>query len=213
MVKESKLFSLIYSGDVHLSSEEKVIPKEDISAVFSAKEMLKKVDDDAERYKKEVSEECERLKEAAQEEGFAEGQKRWNEQIILLEKRRRRVRREMEKIIIPIAIKAAKKIVGDEMSLNEEAIVNIVSNTLRAVSQHQKIIIYVNKNDKEVLDKNKSRLNQIFERLESLSIQEREDVAPGGCIIETEAGIINAQIDNQWRRLEAAFQKVVQKEK
>ncbi|MBI3211529.1 MAG: HrpE/YscL family type III secretion apparatus protein, partial [Simkania negevensis] len=37
------------------------------------------------------------------------------------------------------------------------------------------------------------------------SLEDREDIAPGGCIIETEAGIINASLANQWQALEAAF--------
>ena len=49
------------------------------------------------------------------------------------------------------------------------------------------------------------KIKKIFERLENLSIQERDDIEPGGCIIETEAGIINAQLENQWRSLEIAF--------
>ena len=36
---------------------------------------------------------------------------------------------------------------------------------------------------------------------------------PGGCLIETEAGIINAQLENQWRSLEAAFKAYTEKKK
>jgi type III secretion protein L len=55
------------------------------------------------------------------------------------------------------------------------------------------------------LEQEKQEIKKIFEHLQSLSIQERDDVEPGGCIIETEAGIINAQLENQWRALESAF--------
>jgi type III secretion protein L len=47
----------------------------------------------------------------------------------------------------------------------------------------------------------------MFEQLQFLGVQERPDIAPGGCIIETENGIINASVDNQWKALETAFQK------
>ena len=36
-------------------------------------------------------------------------------------------------------------------------------------------------------------------------------IEPGGCIIETEAGIINAQLENQWRSLENAFESFMKK--
>ena len=41
--------------------------------------------------------------------------------------------------------------------------------------------------------------------LESFVIRERAGIQPGGCVIETEGGIINARLENQWRTLEKAF--------
>ena len=34
----------------------------------------------------------------------------------------------------------------------------------------------------------------------------RDDLQKGGVVIETEAGIVNATIENQWARIERAFQ-------
>ena len=112
---------------------------------------------------------------------------------------------------MPVALKAAKKIVGREMELSDEAIVDIVSNTLKSVSQHKKITIYVNKKDLDALERNRSRLKEIFETLDVLSLRERNDIAPGGCIVETEGGIINAQLENQWRILENALEMLIKK--
>jgi type III secretion protein L len=61
------------------------------------------------------------------------------------------------------------------------------------------------------LEAAKSQIKKVFEHLESLSIQERSDIEPGGCMIETEAGIINAQLENQWRSLEIAFESFMKK--
>ena len=47
----------------------------------------------------------------------------------------------------------------------------------------------------------------MFEQINILSIQEKGDISPGGCIIETETGIINASIENQWNALELAFKR------
>src|SRR5262249_15045025 len=118
-------------------------------------------------------------------------------------------RHELEKTLIPVALKAAKKIVGREIELSEDTIVDIVSNLLKSVSQHKKITIYVNKKDLDSLEAARPRLKKIFESLEVLSLRERQDITPGGCVIETEAGIINAQLENQWRSLEAAFEKLM----
>lgn len=73
--------------------------------------------------------------------------------------------------------------------------------------QNHRITIWVNKADKEALEKEKPALKEKLEQVDSLLIKDRDDVACGGCIIETESGIINASVDNQWRALEAAFER------
>lgn len=208
-----KFFSLIYGEKNKISANQRIIPAEAISQLMDAEEVLLKVKSDAERYKLEVAQECEKLKESAQLAGFAEGYQAWAEHIAKLEEEIRIVRQDLEKLLIPVALKAAKKIVGREIELSEDTIVDIVSNSLKAVSQHKKITIYVNKKDLDPLEHGRPRLKQIFESLEVLSLRERADIARGGCIIETEGGIINAQLENQWSALERAFTSLMRNQK
>ena len=202
-----KIFSLIYQGSIHTSSDQKIVPEGDYSLILSAEEVLQKAQEDAARKKQETEEECKELARQAKEEGFQEGLKSFNEHILGFEREIRRLRHEAQQAILPIALKAAKKIVAQELKLNPDAIVDIVLQAITPIVQSRKVIIYVNKADKEILDAQKSRLREILEQAQVFSIQERSDIEPGGCIIETETGIINATLDNQWRALEAAFEK------
>lgn len=204
-----KLFSLIYGEKNQISGNQKVLPAESIGMLLDAEEVLKKIKDDADRYKLEVVEECEQLKANARIEGFADGYQQWAKQIAELEGEIQKVRSDLEKMLIPVALKAAKKILGKKIELSEDTIVDIVSTALKGVSQHKKITIYVNKRDLEPLEKHRSEIKNVFENLEVLSIRERADIARGGCIIETEGGIINAELENQWVALERAFASLI----
>lgn len=204
-----KFFSLIHGDSIHTAPKTKFIDAEAFSKLLEATEVISTVQKDADQYRKEVVVECEKLKEQAQKEGFEEGFKKWAEHVVKLENEIAKVRKEVEKTIIPVALKAARKIVGREIELSETTIVDIVSNCLKAVSQHKKITIYVNRKDLDALEANRPRIKEIFESLESLSIRERADVAQGGCVIETEGGIINAQLENQWLTLERAFEALM----
>lgn len=208
-----KVFSLIYGDPNRISANQRIIPADAIGSLLDAEEVLTKVKSDAERYKLEVAQECEKLKEEAQAAGFAEGYQTWTEHIAKLEEEIIQVRQDLEKLLIPVALKAAKKIVGREIELSEDTIVDIVSNSLKAVSQHKKITIYVNKKDLDPLEHSRTRLKEIFESLEVLSLRERADIARGGCVIETEGGIINAQLENQWSALERAFASLMRHQK
>lgn len=208
-----KFFSLIHGKSVHVAPKQKVIAKEEIAEIVDAHQILDEVKKDAEEYRKDVVRECEKLKEQAQKEGFEEGYRAWIEHIANLEEEIVKVRKDLEKFLVPVTLKAAKKIVGREIELSEDTIVDIVSNSLKAVSQHKKITIFVNRKDLDPLEHHRPQLKQIFESLEVLSLRERADVAPGGCIIETEGGIINAQLENQWRVLENALEVILKKKK
>jgi len=202
-----KFFSLIYQGDIHTSTDDKVIPAEEYSTLLDAATVLEKSKEDAQTYRKAVEEECEKLREEARNTGFEEGLATFNEHLIAFDQSLRNLRLELQNSILPLALKAAKKIVGKELEIHPETIVDIVLQTIAPATQNQRITIYVNKADKEVLEANKPRIKKVLEHIQSLSIQDRPDVVQGGCIIETESGIINATIENQWRALESAFEK------
>lgn len=204
-----KIFTLIHGDRIHAKPKKKIIPADELTTLQNASDVLDHIKQDAEQYRMQVAQESELVKENAFKEGYQDGFKEWAEHLANFETQLENLHKEMQEAIIPIALKAAKKIVGREIELSEETIVDIVASNLKTIAQHKKIIIYVNKKELEILDKNKPRLRELFENLESLSIRPRDDVAPGGCIIETEIGIINAQLEHRWRVLEKAFENLI----
>jgi type III secretion protein L len=206
-----KFFSLISGKEVRPAPGKKIIPAKEFSTLEEASHILKAVQEDAAEFRAETAVEAEKIKELAFKEGFQEGLISLNKHLLALDKELKILREEVQKNILPLALKAARKIIGEELRLHPDRIVDIVLTSLKPVTQHRKIIIYVNKTDLEVLEENKSKIKKIFEHLDSLSIQERSDIEPGGCMIETEAGIINAQLENQWRALESAFESFMKR--
>lgn len=202
-----KFFSLIFQGEVHPSTDDKVIPAKDFSQLVKANALVKKAEEDVVHAHQEAEKEAQRLKAEAKAEGFQEGLEQFNEHLLAFEATARALRLELQQQIIPIALKAAKKVVATQLELKPDTIVDIVLQALTPAMHSRRVILYVNKEDKEILESHKSKIKTILEQLQTLSIQERADISPGGCIIETEAGIINVTIENQWRALEAAFEK------
>jgi type III secretion protein L len=204
----NKFFSLLHGDNVHIAPNQKVLPASAFSSLMSAEEILAAVKSDAIKYKEEVAIECEEIKEVARREGYDAGFQEWAEHILKMQNEINGLRKEYSKMLAPIALKAAQKIVGKAFEINNELVFDTVSNALKSVLQHKRITIYVNKSDIEVLEKNRGRLKDLFENIEALSIRERDDIKAGGCIIETEGGIINAQLENQWAVLERAFESL-----
>jgi len=201
------LFSLLYQGDVHPATEEKVIPAEAFSKLIEASEIIEKAKVDAEMLLQKTKEECEELKKSATEEGLQKGLETYNEEIMRLSDSIKKLRVDLQSMVLPVALKAAKKIVRKQLDLFPETIVEIVLETIKPISESQQVTIYVHKDDKEILDRQKPRLKEILEQVELLTIQERDDIEKGGCIVKTESGMINASSENQWRALERAFER------
>jgi len=206
-----KLFSLISGKEVRLAPGKKRIPAVEFSIVQEAAEILEKVKEEAEELKEKTKLDAEEEKKSGFEQGFQEGLESFNKHLLALDEELKELRIEIQKKMLPLTLSAARKIIGEELKIHPDRIVDIVLSSLKPVTQHKKIIIYVNKSDLEKLEKEKPKIRSIFEHLQSLSIQERVDIEPGGCIIETEAGIINAQLENQWRALESAFESFMGK--
>lgn len=205
-----KWFSLLYQGDLHPSTDEKIIPAKEFSILVEAQEVLEKARVDAEKHREETEKECEKLRKKAKEKGFEEGLEKFNEQIAYMDSQLKALRLNLQQMILPIALKAAKRIVAKELEIFPETILDIVMQAIAPIAESHRVTIFVNKQDKEYLDKNKPKLKEILQQAEILTIQEKSDVSPGGCIIQTEGGMINATIENQWRALERAFEKYKQ---
>ncbi|HSX03968.1 MAG TPA: HrpE/YscL family type III secretion apparatus protein [Rhabdochlamydiaceae bacterium] len=202
-----KFFSLIFQGEIHPAAEEKVIPAESYSQILEAYEIIEKAKEDAKALHDKTKKECAGLKEKAKQQGMEEGLEQFNVQILKMDQELKKLRHDLQRMVLPIALKAAKKIVGKELAIFPETIVDIVLQALEPISQSHKVTIFVNKQDKEMLESQKPKILERLAQIETLSIQEKSGVAPGGCIIQTESGMINATIENQWASLEKAFEQ------
>ncbi len=207
-----KLFSLIYQGDVHPATDKKTIPSSEYSTLVSAMQILEKAQEDVAKLFQNTDKECQTLRKNAEEEGMQKGLEKFNEHIFFLDNELKALRHNLQQMVLPIALKAAKRIVARELEIHPETIVDIVMQAIAPISESRKVTIYVHREDKEILDAEKPKLKEILQQCDILTIQEKPDIERGGCIIQTEGGMINATIENQWRALERAFEKYQQSE-
>jgi type III secretion protein L len=198
-------FKLIKEGKVH-TGKEKIIRKDEFEELISAKELLSKVENEVKEVLAEAHSKSITIKEKAHEEGFQEGLNRFNEQMLLFEDKLKVLKHELQKAVLPLVLKATKKIIGEELKQNPESILSIISQSIKSVIQAKTVKVYVNASDLEYLESEKESLKESFERLESFQLEKRDDIEKGSCIIETERGILNATLENQYRALERALE-------
>lgn len=102
-----------------------------------------------------------------------------------------------------LAMAIARRVIGRELEFHPEAIVDIVKQALGdKARQRREITLRVNPQDAQLLKDSRGELLEMLSRCKDISIREDAHVPPHGVIIETEAGIIDAQLETQLTALE-----------
>ncbi|MCH9612065.1 MAG: V-type proton ATPase subunit E [Chlamydiia bacterium] len=199
-----KLFSLLHKRSVH-TGEKKIIPASEFSTLCSAKEIVDEAKIDSDKLIAAAHEEAKKIKQEAYEKGFQEGLNRLSDHIALLESKLRQMQHDMQAAVLPLVLKSTKKVVGEQIRLHSETIVDIVLHAIRSVSQCRSIKIIVSKQDIEAIEAHRDEIRNVLEHMETLTIEEGKDLEPGDCVIETEKGILNARLEHLFTSLETAF--------
>lgn len=184
-----------------------------------ADEIIAAANDEAQRIIEEANASQEEIKRKATEDGMDEGKKIGEEQInesisSAFEtlnsaiKERKRIIKDSEPEIARLSLKIAEQIIRKEVSQDKEIIMNIITDSLGKISDRENVIIRVNNEDSEYIKKNKDKISGMLDGVKNISIIEDPNIEPGGCVIETNLGYIDARINTRLSLIEAAMKKV-----
>ena len=149
-------------------------------------------------------EEARRIAEETASDKVKEALETLNQAVI----ERKKIIKDAEGEVLRLALKVAEQIIKSEVSLHRDVSLNIVSDAISRVSDREQVIIKVNREDLENIKKYKDRIGSIVDGIKSLSIVEDSVVEPGGCVIETNLGYVDARISTKIAAIEEAFRKV-----
>ena len=190
-----------------------VIDKETFEARSEAKEMRERAQEEASKILQEANTEAEAIRESARKEGFSEGHSEavseLTETVAKASARFQDIEEQLTSQLTQVAIAIARKILGQELTTSPEAVLQIVKNALsEKARQRQEINLRVNPEDWSLIRENKSELLEVLSRAKEIGISEDTDVERYGVIIETDAGIIDAQLESQLAIFERIFQNM-----
>jgi len=143
------------------------------------------------------------------EDGFSDGKAEVDRLIertqVVLERaqdKRGEILSETEKEIVDLVLLISRKVIKVISENQKDIIVYNVIEALRKVKAKGSVIIRVNLADLELATENKQNFIKQMEGVSSINIAEDSSVDPGGCIIETDFGEIDARIASQLAELE-----------
>jgi flagellar assembly protein FliH len=138
---------------------------------------------------------------AAEAEALREEAEHYRQRARQLLKEARRAYRDTIKAaqeqILDLALEIAAKIVGKQVELNPDIVLDIARRAIHEVAEGQFYIIYAAPPDAEFLRQHREELLKEVAAGARLQVVADEELKSGGCRVETESGFVDATIDTQ----------------
>lgn len=158
-------------------------------------------------YAQKVLSEVEAVREKARKEGFAAGEAKGlsqvTEKLVRLEAMREKFYKEAENEVIKLVMAMAEKVIGKIVEDRPEVIKDVVRQALER-SIGDRITVRVNPEDYKTIQN--LEFKDVLDRTKRLHFKEDEAVSKGGCVVETEVGTIDAQIETQMEAIKKALE-------
>ena len=120
--------------------------------------------------------------------------------------------RNAEEKIIELIIEIAKKIIRQEVKQDKSIVVKLVEEGIKRITEREKLIIRINKDDLENLKDNRELLLSCADGIKSIEFQEDGRVGNGGCIIETVVGTVDVRLESQIGVVAKAFNDMLKED-
>jgi len=209
-----------------------MVPAVDVEAIIAeaeqkGREKAQKIIEHAQAEAKKLIDQAKIYGETAKQEAHAEGLKLGKEDgykagleefssymneaknlFTQLVREREQVLSGIEPELARLSISIAEKIIGSELDINQDAVINIIRNAMSKIKSREEVTIKVSPDDLDYVRENKDVFARMVEGLKNLEIISDPRVDRGGCMIETNLGNADARITTQLSTLELAFKKL-----
>lgn len=103
------------------------------------------------------------------------------------------VYRETEKEMIGLAVEIAEKLVGRQLDIRPDTIVDLAKNACVQARDSKQIVLYVSPEQLDAVKVRQDEIEELFYRSEHFVVAADPGITAGGCRVETECGYIDAQ--------------------
>lgn len=202
--------------------------KEAISILMDAENKLQEIMHQIEVEKQNWDIEKDHWIEVAKQDGYAEGyetgrQDGFNEIKTLINNARDTVSQskqdylknveQSETTILHLGLKAAEKIIGFSLELNEDVFLNLVKQVIKEVKDNQDVQIHVHPKYYSLLTSQKEEIKAYFNNpTTQIYIFPDDDLKETDCIIESTFGRIDASVDSQLHELKLKLLQILEGE-
>ncbi|HEX4167445.1 MAG TPA: type III secretion system stator protein SctL [Bryobacteraceae bacterium] len=181
------------------------IKREAHEASVDARQILTDARAQAAQLIENAEQEKESIFAEASRNGHRAGLDKWNDTLVDTWKLREQFLSQNEAELVKLAIAIAGKIIGREVQSDPSLILQTARKAVKAASREKQLTIQVNPADEATLREQADSLRNLFDGSGDLVVTANSAITRGGCVVESELGIVDAQIATQLASLEKAL--------
>ncbi len=114
--------------------------------------------------------------------------------------------------IVQLVYDIARRIAFDHIEEKPEIVISVIKNAIEMAQADEDVNVLVAASQVEFLEKMKAQTGREFEFLRKVKFQVSDQVTSGGCIIETNFGVVDARIEERvnklWSEMKQALPRV-----
>ena len=186
-----------------------------------AAQTIKSAQEEKEKILKEARDQAKRLQVEAREKGYREGlEKGQTEGQRMREKAedflkeveglRRQIINDLEPEAVRLSVQIAEKLVCQQLSLNRETIVGIVSASLKKLSEQDYILVRATPREAEILKNNRESLRIYLKDRAQLDILADGEITPGSCRVESDHGMVEVNLEEDLKEIKSVLEEVLE---
>ncbi len=126
-----------------------------------------------------------------------------------------RAHREQQRIIaatedevVKLAVAVSRKIIDRELATSPEIIVEMVKRAIQKVTDREEITVRVNPENLDSTINAQEEIAQSAKGVRKLRVLSDPAIAPGGCVVESSNGTVDARVERQLEEIEQALRDV-----
>ena len=110
-----------------------------------------------------------------------------------------------ERTVVRLALAVAEQIIKREINLDPEVVLRQTREALRRVMGVGHVKLRVNPIDEQIVREHRSALLSGTDSIREIAVEGDDGVPPGGVIVESDAGNVDARLATQMKKIETAL--------
>lgn len=178
-----------------------VVDKEEFEAHQGAKAIIAKAESDAQNILAAARAQEARIYEESRHRAREEARIEVSAELLKAKQQAAAILKDAQQEILSLSLEIARKIIGRDLDRDPDVMIDICATAIEGVRNAKQLVLRVNPEMGQLLRSKKKALMDLVARSVDVAVKDDAQVERGGCIIQTEFGTIDGQLETQLKML------------